>query len=65
MKLVCLNCPNERRAGQYLCPPCWFALSAGARRALNLKDEDRLVRVRSLTTQIRGGRRLDQIEIPK
>jgi hypothetical protein len=65
MELTCLNCTNQRRPGQYLCPPCWRGLTAAARRALNRNDRRALERMHSLHTQLRGGRRLDQIEIPE
>lgn len=56
MNSPCPNCPNARAAGQYLCPPCWRALTPATRTALNRRGDGAIRRYQSLVDQI--GRRI-------
>ncbi|MGW3417036.1 hypothetical protein [Streptomyces phaeochromogenes] len=63
--LTCPSCDKPRTAGQYLCPACWFRLSAAARASLNKRDGLALTRLRELVDQLGDANwiPLDRIEI--
>ncbi|WP_405893809.1 hypothetical protein OG272_16120 [Streptomyces sp. NBC_00104] len=64
---ACPACPNRRRPGQYLCPSCWDALPAAARRALNERGDQAaaLARLRQLHQQLTDGAPPHGIEITR
>ena len=63
MAITCPVCAHSRRAGQYLCPPCWRQLPADTRTALHLRDADTLTRLRALLDAINAGTPLAAITI--
>ena len=64
MNLVCPACRTAaRRPGQYLCPDCWSALSARARRSLSRRDRLALKRLRELHAEIEAAVPLPDIEV--
>lgn len=56
-------CTRRREAGKYLCPPCWRALPAAARRALGRHDGQAFARARELHRQLAAGVLLSRIQI--
>lgn len=61
--LPCLKCRRPRRAGQYLCRPCWFRIPGPTRIALNQRDSQALARLRELHGQLTAGVPLEGIEV--
>ncbi|MER6559780.1 hypothetical protein ABT300_19000 [Streptomyces sp. NPDC001027] len=56
-------CESTRKAGQYLCWDCWDALPAPARRALGIRDDLAMARLRVLHRQLTAGTLPHEIEI--
>lgn len=60
----CPSCrQRSRRPGQYLCPACWAALPAPARRALSQRGTKAMSRLQELYEQLTNGVPPHQIQI--
>ncbi|WP_284576680.1 hypothetical protein [Streptomyces sp. 2P-4] len=59
----CRACRTPKPVRWYLCGPCWDALPAAARRALNKRDGKAFIRLRELHAHVDSEQPLEELEI--